>query len=480
MRGAPEVTNITLLGAILIGLFCLLTLVLPRKYAYIPLVLTLFLVPLGQRVMIFDINFQGLRFVITAVYLRFLTRGEHKSLRPTKVDRIFAVWMVTSFIAYSLQLMSVSAVINRAGFLFDSFGAFYAFRVLLQTREDVWNLIRVVALVIVPVAGLMWMEQQTGQNMFARLVGGVPELTAIRDGRIRSQGPFTHSILAGTMGAIWLPVFLALGWSKKSYLFCAVGALSGLVMVYTSGSSTPILSALAGLLALAIWPLRRHMRLIRRGIVAGLVVLQLVMNRPIWFIFAMVNVIAGSTGWHRSNLIDAAVKHWYQWFLIGYERIASWGVWAGDVTNHYLLEGFRGGLLAMMCLIAIMTMSYSRAGGVVTSKAKVVGIKDRRLMWALGSMLFAHTVTFFSVAYYNAQTMAMFYATVGSILALQAFLEKEVQQQDRDGGEERSGEMISHMGWWTPGRPPLQPALTTAGGDVETAAETRGDRLGWL
>lgn len=468
MRG-PEVTNITVLGAILIGIFCLLTLVLPRKYAYVPLVLTLFLVPLGQRVMIFDINFQGLRFVITAVYLRFLTRGEYKSLRLTKVDRIFAVWMVTSFIAYSIQLMSVSAMINRAGFLFDSFGAFYAFRVWLRSREDVWNLIRIVAIAIVPVASLMWIEKQSGQNMFARLVGGVPEITAVREGRIRSQGPFTHSILAGTMGAVWLPAFLALGWCKKNYALCALGFTSGLVIVYTSGSSTPILSALAGLMAICIWPMRQHMQLIRRGIVAGLIVLQLLMSRPIWFIFAMVNVIAGSTGWHRSNLIDAAVRHWYQWILIGHEKIAAWGVWAGDITNHYLLEGLRGGLLAMACLIAIMTMAFSRAGRVTNGKLRLGTTQDRRLMWTLGSMLFAHTMTFFSVAYYNAQTMAMFYATIGAIVALQTFLEAEARRNEEQG--ENQPDAFGELKWWTP--------TPVSGTPENNLAAPMGDRLGW-
>jgi len=66
------------------------------------------------------------------------------------------------------------------------------------------------ALVAVPVAIVMATEHFTGHNLFAKL-GGVDELSNIRNGRVRAQGPFLHAIVAGTVGAVLLPLFVASG-----------------------------------------------------------------------------------------------------------------------------------------------------------------------------------------------------------------------------------------------------------------------------
>ncbi|MBS1833887.1 MAG: hypothetical protein JST65_14305, partial [Acidobacteria bacterium] len=53
-----EETNITALGIALTAIMMLLMLVLPRAYAFIPILLTAFWMTLGQRVVIATLNFQ--------------------------------------------------------------------------------------------------------------------------------------------------------------------------------------------------------------------------------------------------------------------------------------------------------------------------------------------------------------------------------------------------------------------------------------
>ena len=44
-----------------------------------------------------------------------------------------------------------------------------------------------------------------------------------------------------------------------------------------------------------------------------LLLLHLAMNNPVWHLLARVNVVGGSTGWHRYHLIDKAIEHLEWW-----------------------------------------------------------------------------------------------------------------------------------------------------------------------
>src|SRR6202044_2560632 len=85
---------------------------------------------------------------------------------------------------------------------------------------------------------------------------------AARDDRFCAQGPFGHSILAGTFGAIVMPLFVALWWKGRKYRKLAVvGVVSATVIVLSSNSSTPVLGYAAGMVALCMWPIRQRMQM---------------------------------------------------------------------------------------------------------------------------------------------------------------------------------------------------------------------------
>src|SRR2546429_484272 len=109
-------------------------------------------------------------------------------------------------------------------------------------------------------------ENITGQNPFAGFAG-FPPLTPIPEAALRCQGPFAHPILAGTFGATLFPLFLGLSQREKgNQLLSILAVLSCGAITFTSGSSGPVLALFAGLLALAFWPLRSHMSVIRWAI----------------------------------------------------------------------------------------------------------------------------------------------------------------------------------------------------------------------
>lgn len=415
---APESTNVTPLGLAFVAIMMLLTIGLPRALAFAPLLMTACWMTLGQRIVIAGINFPSLRLVILAVFLRLLMRGELSKIEWTKLDRILFWSHITNFTVFVLLWHTGDAVINRLGMLFNGFGMYFGFRSWIRTREDVVRVAQTFVLVLLPVAGMMVVEKYTGRNYFS-ILGGVPEMTVIRDGALRCQGPFSHPILAGTFGAVWLPVFVGLIWSKRAVFLPLLGIVASVAMTVTSASSGPVFTLAAAALAVFMWPLHRHMRNFRIAVVVGLVVLQLAMNAPIWFIIARINIISGSTGWHRAHLIDTAVKHLPQWFLLGVKDVAAWGVFAGDVTNHYLLEGFRGGFITMVLFIWTMVLAYKYVG--LAIRREILwnpSSKDTKLMWTLGATVVAHMVTFISVAYFEGQSMMNWYLTLAMIAAV--------------------------------------------------------------
>jgi hypothetical protein len=200
-------------------------------------------------------------------------------------------------------------------------------------------------------------------------------------------------------------------------------------MVYSSTSSGPILSMLAGILALFLWNYREKTRLIIWMGVIGYIGLTLVMNDPAYFIMARIDITGGSTGWHRARLIQSALEHFFEWWIAGTDYTRHWmptGVsWSPDhtdITNHYIQMGVWGGLPLMMLFIAIILRAFSLIGKNVSISSKV-SLKSEFVFWALGASLFAHAVTFLGVSYFD-QSFLFLYLVLAAIAS--ASFSKEI------------------------------------------------------
>jgi hypothetical protein len=87
-------------------------------------------------------------------------------------------------------------------------------------------------------------------------------------------------------------------------------------------------------------------------------------------------------------------------WLLGTKETFSWGVWGGDITNQFILQGVRGGLVTMILFICIVVISFSAIGRAV----RAMRGKSRRtelLLWTLGAAIFAHVISFMSVSYFD-------------------------------------------------------------------------------
>jgi O-antigen ligase len=277
------------------------------------------------------------------------------------------------------------------------------------------DLICLTAILLVPLAVEMTYEKITVHNLFS-IIGGVAETPQIRSGNVRAQGPFAHAILAGTIGAVCLPLMIGLWHQHRK--FSVVGISACLVVVFCSSSSGPIMSALVAVGAMAMWPYRHSMRAIRWLAIIGYLALEIVMKAPAYYLIARVDVAGGSTGWHRARLIQSALEHIDEWWLAGTDFTRHWmptGVsWSSDhtdITNHYLQMGVIGGLPLMLLFIGMLYQGFSLVGKRLQQEDQPHEVQF--FMWAIGASLFAHMATSISVSYFD-QSFVFIYLTLAA------------------------------------------------------------------
>ncbi|MBT8485795.1 MAG: hypothetical protein HKO59_08845 [Phycisphaerales bacterium] len=414
----PAWTNETTLHPIGLAAVLLLgvaMLLVPRRHAVIPMLLLACFIAPAQRVVVATLDFNLLRLLVLFGWVRVLIYGETLGFRWKPIDAVVIAWTIAGTMAMTLQTTAMATLVNRLGVAFDAIGMYFLFRLLVRDWEDVLIIARWTALLSFPVACVFLVEHTTGRNMFS-IFGGVPEVTMIRQGRLRCQGPFTHPIIAGAFWAVLLPLIATLWHDRGHFRWLCVPAMAACVtVVATTASSTPLSALIAAAFAGAMFPLRRWLGWIHAMGIFGLIVLQAVMNNPIWYLVARVDLVAGSTGWYRYKLIDLTVQHFEEWWLIGTPHYASWWRYGGsDLTNEYVRQALHGGLLTLLLFAGIILVAFRDAG-----RIRRTASDQHRVItgWALGSMLFVHCVVFIAVAYFG-QINMIWYLTLAMIASL--------------------------------------------------------------
>jgi hypothetical protein len=258
-------------------------------------------------------------------------------------------------------------------------------------------------------------EQITRVNVFGYIGEGGTWVT-IRDGKIRSNGVMGAGY-AGSFAGGLIPLFLWLCSERKSRMAMYAGIVGATAMVFTANSSTPPLALGASLLGLALWPLRKRMRLMRQGLATALVGLHLVMHGPVWALIARVDLTGSSSSYHRYYLVDNCIRHFRDWWLLGYKYYNLWGWDMWDLCNQFVVQALVGGLLTLVAYIAIFSRSFRAIG---TARKQVEGDRWREwFMWCLGSSLFSVVVAHFGINYPAVMLMGLF--TLWAIVSTATF-----------------------------------------------------------
>ena len=427
--------------AVAMILAIILMLVLPRRHAVVPFLLGVFLLPIGQQLYLGGVHFYVPRILILFGLVRIaltklLSQDDIVSGGWNSVDVVFFLWAILRGSAGILRGDgNTASLLYEGGFLLDALGGYFLLRFLIQNEESILRVVKTFAAIAAVLAVTMLNEKLLDQNIFGYL-GSLPVRSDIRVGAIRAQGPFEHSILAGVFAATLLPFFLWLWQSRKARIAGVVGAIGCTIMVVTTASATPLLTYLAVLLGLCFWLLRKHMRMVRWGIVAMIIALAMVMKAPVWFLISHVDVVAGNSGYHRAMLIDTCIRHFSDWWLIGTNQTLNWGFDMWDTSNQFVAEAEAGGLAAFICFVLMISWCFRRIG---RARKLVEGDhKQEWFFWLLGVALFAHIVAFFGISYFD-QTKYAWYALFAIIVVATAPILARESAVEEHGAVELSG-----------------------------------------
>src|SRR5258707_2912367 len=250
--GASEtILHPIVLVAMLIAM--VLIFLLPRKYVIWPFLVSAFLVPLGQSILVGGLHFFVIRIIILAVGVRMLATmltspqgifGDRLGV----LDILFVLWAFFRALAGALVFsFNSGALVYQGGFLLDAIGGFFVLRYLIADDEDIYRTIRVFATISIIIAGCMLFERVHPVNLFGRLRGvrSVPEM---RGGSVRAEGPFQHELLAGTFAATLFPLFFLLWQQGKARFLAIMVVIAAPVNVITSSLGTFVIAHAAALL----------------------------------------------------------------------------------------------------------------------------------------------------------------------------------------------------------------------------------------
>jgi len=418
------------MGVVLAASF--LILLSPRRWVSIILLLVACFLPTGQRVVFASLDFTALRIVVLSCWFRFIARSESRfAISP--LDWLVLAWCFTSLTMYVITHGTMTAVIYKCGEVFDALGLYLAFRLLLKSEKDLRYAFFGLSCIAPIVLGCFAIEAASGKNPFSFL-GGVPPITDIREGRIRCQGAFPHSILAGSFWAATAPLFAAqaiAGHGRRLASFVAFFSSLGIVLM--SASSTPTFALLCGLATFAFFWLRRYAKMMFFALILSAIAIHLLMRPPIWHLLGRVQAVGGSTGWHRFFLIDETVNHFPEWALHGTPSTAHWGAGLDDVTSQYVLEAVQGGLPRLLLFLSLVLLSLRLA--VKFSMAPQLDRNGLLMSWSLGASLVVHCVSFIGVAYFG-QVWILWWLLLACIAALNSFRPRAIAPKTSDGDRE--------------------------------------------
>lgn len=386
----------------------------PRRFFLAPFILAACFMSMDERLDILGLDFTVLRFLILAGLLRLTIRGEVRSIQWNTFDKLIFTWAIAGSLIYIVNYATPQAFIYKSGVIFDCLGIYWLTRQALGEWSDVHQAIKILGFFAIVTAPLIALVTFHDLNIFS-IFGGKGGM--YHRGRFRALGSFPHAIMLGCFWATLLPLFYSEIKANKGKIFYILALSAAISNVLFSASSTPLMTVLASIIFWNIYSYRMYGRMIFNSICAGLFILHLIMKAPVWHLIARVDIFSGSTGWHRYNLFDKFIKNYPDWFLTGTENTDKWGTGLGDITNQFVLEGVRGGVVTLLLFIIIIFRAVKIPGrmSLISTNKEV-----KLISWGICISVLSHFVSFWGVSYFG-QINMLFYLT----LALVAFtLEK--------------------------------------------------------
>jgi hypothetical protein len=129
------------------------------------------------------------------------------------------------------------------------------------------------------------------------------------------------------------------------------------------------------------------------------------MKAPVWALIARIDLTGSSSGTHRYMLVDNFMRHFRDWWIVGFKDYNTWGWDMWDLSNQFVAYGLGGGLVTLVLFITVLSRCFS---GVGRARRLVANRSEEWFFWCLGAALFAHVVAFFGMSYFDQMQFALY------------------------------------------------------------------------
>lgn len=408
-------------GALILVVLLFVVVTARRRWALIGVMAGVLYLTQGQELIILGFHLSAFRFIELAGFIRVMARREFSFSKLIGLDKILLLLYIYTTVVFFLRSNEGEAY--QIGVAVDAFLCYFTFRGLVGGVGDFMWFLRVFLILLVPYVVLVLVESLTRSNPFA-FMGGIEYADWMREGRLRCQGSFRQPSLLGTLGAVFLPLYIGLAFDRAFRKCAVLGIGLCLLIVWASNSGGPLSCVGVGVVGWLFWRLRAKMRLVRYALAIGLFGLALVMKAPIWYLPARVSSITGGDGWHRSHLMDMAFQSLDRWWVAGMpiEDTRNWFPYllpttgAADITNQFVVFALAGGLGAMALFIALLVQAFRGVSRSLTAaRARCHDSSaQEQLLWGVGVMLSVHIFNWLGISYFD-QTYAIWFMQLAVI-----------------------------------------------------------------
>jgi hypothetical protein len=383
-----------------------LVLLIKPRHGLLIYFITLLCYPSYLRIIVLGCTVSTGRLVVAALLIRCLLDEQlRRGFRWTKLDTLIivadAVYMLA--LSYSFGNAFIAGIKLQSGTMVDTTFAYFAVRLIINNRDVLVNVVKIVSIVLVimaflgaieaatkrsPYIGLLKYSFNADRPMFAnKLEARLAEGQDERFGFFRAQGPHDHPIIFGTSFAVLLPLvwklFCYTRWKRFRIPICGAIVAGGA----SSVSSTPFTGLFAALAGLAFERLERWGKhFVVLAVLMCLFVEFYNQKHHFYYIFFAKMSFLGGDAFFRGVLIDTAFKHLPEYWLAGYgNRDPGWGLEISDYeyTDLVVRFVFLMVMYGVFGLLAYMAIVFNLLFSLVRKYRRSVETFDRNICWAL-------------------------------------------------------------------------------------------------
>jgi len=398
-----------------------------RRWALLGMMAGVLYLTQYQAIEVAGFNLFAMRFLEIAGFARVLIRREFSVINMNPFDRLFMI--VYIYVAIIFLLRATDGQAYQVGVAVDAILCYTTFRGLIGDLEDFSWFLKALVILLIPYVALLFIEMKTSQNPFSIL--GATTSNNFREGRIRCTGSFRNSSLLGTFGASFFPLYLARFLGGNYTIWGLIGIVLCTVVVLFSNSGGPVAAFGVGLVGWLLWLVRGKMKTVRRCMLGLLCLLALSMKAPVWFLLARLSDLTGGDGYHRSHLLDMAIKNFREWWLFGMPvtETAGWFPYVltktggADMTNQFVSLGIAAGLMAIILFVYLLIRSFQKLGKTMGTirPHSLYPTEGEYLLWGFGVVLVVHISNWFGIVYFD-QTYVVWYMQLAAIVNLSSVM----------------------------------------------------------